>query len=163
MKPGASPVIFSRLLQTSMSIEAPYVVAIVVDPAYGPHLLRLSARMHVWAVDTPLNRAVAEQIWSQSPGFDFEAGVTLFRSSGKGAIQDVADIIGVVDTHHGESSHVPAVSVLEVYGADAPPELRTVFARYGFTHLIDIDGGFRAISRPAASYVAASVKPMSKE
>ena len=133
-----------------MTMEARYTVAIVVDPDYGAQLAALAARVHAWVVETGPNRAAAEQIRRDSPGFSFESGVTLFRPSGQGPVQDVADIIGTVDTHHGESSHVPPVSVLEVYGADAQPELRTVFARYGFTHLVDFAGGFRAISRPAA-------------
>jgi hypothetical protein len=133
-----------------MSMDARYTVAIVVDPAYGAQLAELAARVHAWVVDTAPNRAAAEQVRRNSPGFSFESGVTLFAPSGRGPVQDVADIIGTVETHHGESSHIPPVSVLEVYGAEARPELRAVLARYGFTHVVDAAGGFRAISRPAA-------------
>jgi hypothetical protein len=124
-----------------------YSVAIVVDPDFGARLRELAARLHVWAVDTPANRSVGEPIQRELDGFHFDKGVTLFRAAMKSREQDVADIIANVDTHHGESSHVPAVSVLEVYGSTASPELRRVFARYGFTHIVDGEDAFQAISR----------------
>ena len=42
--------------------SAGQLVAIVVDPAFGDRLAALAARCHVWAVDTPANRAATEPI-----------------------------------------------------------------------------------------------------
>jgi hypothetical protein len=133
-----------------MSADKPYSVAIVVDPAFGERLRDLAATQHVWAVESIENRATTEALRATQPDDGLETGVTLFRPSvGESPIQWCADIIGTVEEHHGRYAHVPPVSVLEVYGAASTPELRAVFARYGFTHIVDAPGGFRARSRPA--------------
>jgi hypothetical protein len=133
-----------------MSTDNPYSVAIVVDPMFGARLRDLAATVHVWAVESAENRTAADALRATDGEYSLEKGVTMFRASvGESPIQWCADIVGTVEEHHGRYAHSPPVTVLEVYGAPPNPELRTVFARYGFTHVVDTPDGFRARSRPA--------------
>ena len=80
-----------------------------------------------------------------------EKGVTMFRATpGASAEQLCAAIVGTVEEHHGEHSHVPAVGRLRVYGAQATPDLQAELARCGFTEVASMTDGFLARSRPAA-------------
>ena len=78
-----------------------YRVAIVVDPSFGERLAPLAERMHVWAVDTPPNRSVAERIWAALDTPSIERGVTTFRVDPSES-PDIwaAGILPNVELHH---------------------------------------------------------------
>ena len=79
-----------------------------------------------------------------------EKGVTMFRATpGASAEQLCAEIVGTVEEHHGEYSHVPPVGRLRVYGAQATLDLQAELARYGFTEVASMTDGFLAGSRSA--------------
>jgi len=110
-----------------------YRVSIVVDPNFGSRLHELAARMHVWAVDTPPNRAAAERIWAKMAAPIIERGVTIFQAKpGESPDQRVVGILGDVALHHGAYSHDPAVSILEIHGAPLTNILHTALREMGF-------------------------------
>jgi hypothetical protein len=132
--------------------QVPYTVALVVDPNFGEQLVSLSARLHVWAIASPMNRASAETIWrnnaDQSQSIEF--GITTFTVDlGDSPENWCKGILGAVDLHHGEYSHTPPVSALEVYGLSFSESLRSDFANFGFTAFQPTPYGFYA-STPAA-------------
>ena len=43
-------------------------VGLVVDREFGNRVLALAAHMHVWVVNSPTNRVVADAIWSTDSG-----------------------------------------------------------------------------------------------
>ena len=124
-----------------------YRVAIVADPEFGERLMSLAERMHVWVPETPANRKVAEQIW-RADVLSIERGATTFcvRPSAS-ADEWVAGILADVELHHGQYSHNPPVSTLEIYGAELSPRLRDALASIGFTH-IETDGACIVASLP---------------
>jgi len=124
----------------------PYAVAVVVDTGFGDKLSNLASRIHVWCVDTPENRAAAEIIWQQNAHpYSIERGVTIFSTDlNASPDQIVASELGTIDLHHGEYSHDPPFSVLNIYGAMPTPVLREALAGFGFIKIIPTDEGFTA-------------------
>lgn len=104
----------------------------VVDPHFGERLDALAERCHVWAIDTPANRAVAERIWHRIASSERQRGVTPFRQRpGDAASETVAHVLGDVKLHHGAYSHTPPTSSLEIHGAALTNELREALAEHG--------------------------------
>jgi len=89
--------------------ERPHAVALVVDPEFGERLLDLSRRIHVWALDTPTNRTVAERVWREAGGtHSLENGITTFKGSPDAASDEiVGHQLPTIDLHHGAHSHSP--------------------------------------------------------
>ena len=127
-----------------MSASA-YVVAIVVDPGFGERLHSLTGHMPVWVVDTPTNRVAAQAYWQAHPGETHITGVTTFRVEPVRSPEEwCTEMLGTVLEHHGEYSHNPPVSILEVFGARPVAELRAALAECGFSDVAATADGFRA-------------------
>jgi len=125
-------------------------VAVVVDRAFGARLLPLAQRLHVWVCDTSTNREATEKAVADLPPNAVwnEVGVTTF---GRGEIDSPEDLIiryaGDIDLHHGEHSHDPAWSQIEVYGVRLNDALRTAWQEYGVNEFRETPEGF-VCSRP---------------
>ena len=134
----------------SMS-SAPYSVSIVLDSGYGPRLRELLKLGPVWAVDSPVNRHCAEQLWAEFPARDHLDGITIFRSAGDRSPEQVLiDQMGTIDEHHGIYSADPPYTVIRVVGSALTPEVRQVVESFGFDSFTNSSGGFDAI-RPLPS------------
>jgi hypothetical protein len=131
--------------------ESRYTVAIVVDPMFGEQLAMLAERLHVWVVDTPPNRVVAERLWAAASGrHNLDRGVTTFRVNATESPEAwCAGILSAVDLHHGAYAHDPPYSAIEVYGTAPSMTLRAALASVDLSDVELIPGGFRAVSRPA--------------
>jgi hypothetical protein len=122
-----------------------YTVGIMVDPGFGERVHSLALKMPVWIVDTPVNRAAAESHWRQQPDKDPANGITTFKVDPAASPEDwCAGVPGTVIEHHGEYSHDPPVSSLEVIGAQAAASLIATLAEYGFAKVRSRPDGFRA-------------------
>jgi hypothetical protein len=129
----------------------PYTVAIVLDPEFGDRIDPIASRVHAWVVDSPANHAAAEGIWqrNQDEPSSIENGVTTFGVALNGSRKHwCEEVLGTIDLHHGEDSHVPPLSVLEVYGLPFSEPLRSRFSEYDFTVFQPTDYGFRASKAP---------------
>src|SRR5438093_1466185 len=117
--------------------KAAHGVAIVVDQAFGERLIALASRLHVWIIDTPANKAAALAHSRESSGApSLESGATTFTcATAIPPDESVASMLETVDVHHGEYSHSPPWSFLEVFGASPTPRLSTAPAEYGFTNV----------------------------
>jgi hypothetical protein len=132
-----------------MAVSA-YRVAIVADPKCGEQLRALAEHMHVWAADTPINRAAAAQLWAATTSPSIERGVTVFRvNRDQSPDAWVAEILDTVELHHGEHSHDPLMTVLEIHGASLSPRLRSALASAGFTRVVMERGAIVASVPPA--------------
>jgi hypothetical protein len=112
----------------------PYRVAIVVDRQFGPQLADMAKRLHVWICDSPTNRPAVEAIWRARGGREYhiESGATIFDCAPDEAIEDaLVNIIRAVDEHHGEHSHDPPWSTIEVIGCSPSPCVQRAFAEFG--------------------------------
>jgi hypothetical protein len=126
-------------------------VAVVVDPHFGERLTELAQRMHVWVVDTPANRPVAERIWSTVSEPSAERGVTVFHSTPDQSTDAwAAHVLATVVLHHGEYSHDPAVSIIEIHGAPITHRMRAALRTIGFTIVVESGGVVLASVPPAA-------------
>ena len=122
-----------------------YAVGIVVDATFGERLHALVARMPTWVADTPPNRAAAEVHWRTHPGEAHPNGITTFRVDAARAPEEwCAGVLGAVIEHHGQYSHTPSVSILEVIGAKPLKSLVGALGDYGFTLVSPTPEGFRA-------------------
>ena len=132
-------------------IKNPHSVALVVDPLFGERLAELSSRVHVWIVDTPTNRAVAERIWREAGGVaSLERGITTFKADAQSSRADIAAAqLPSIDLHHGEYSHSPPWSVIEIYGTNPTPGLVIRLREFGLTEITHGSGFFMACA-PAA-------------
>ncbi len=125
-----------------------YSVALVVDPAYGDRLGALAVAMPVWIADTPTNRAAAEALWRRAPSsipHTASGAITTFQVQPSESRSAWArSILGDIDLHHGEYSHMPPYSALEVIGTEVTDDLREALSEYGLTEVESREDGFRA-------------------
>jgi hypothetical protein len=99
--------------------------------------------MHVWACDSPENRRVATRDSASNQGVSLEHGVTLFKYSPSEPTDQVClGILGTVDLHHGEYSHIPPWSEVEVYGTELTPTLQRAMVELGFSKFDVTTEGF---------------------
>ena len=128
-------------------MQLPYTVALVVDPNYSERLRALSARVHVWAVDTSPNLKIAQSIWNALPSHgehSVESGVTIFTPYGAIGEDWCLGIIADLNLHHDSSSHDPEFTVLEVYGVAPSQAIREAFSEFGFVDFHGTSYGFAA-------------------
>ncbi len=121
-------------------------VAIVVDTAFGERVLDLAARLHVWIVDTPANRAVAARVWASGEEYATTRGVTTFVADvAESPEQHVIDVLPVVEIHHGADAHDPPCAEIEVLGAAPTPAVRAAFAEFDYNAISERPAGFVAV------------------
>ena len=118
--------------------EIPHAVAIVVDRTFGDKLLDLSHRLHVWIIDSQINRPARDKVWNETREYTLESGATLFFDDGTQPADAVAvRMLEDIERHHGEGAHTPPMSRLEVYGTPQTPPLSSALEDFGFTHFED--------------------------
>ncbi|RKG88136.1 hypothetical protein D7W82_11470 [Corallococcus sp. CA049B] len=125
----------------------PHKVGIVVDQGCGDRVAELARVFHVWVVKSRENTPVIQSVWKS--GLVDEAvdplsvGVTSFAAiEGESPEAMCARIAGTVDEHHGEFSHDPPWSEIEVFGVKLTPTLRHVFEELGATACTPTQQGF---------------------
>jgi hypothetical protein len=107
-------------------------VTLVLDTSCGESLAALDHPL--WVCDSPVNRPVAERLWS-TPNLAPTA-VTVFRKISEWEDEVFADIIPTIDEHH------PGWTAIAVVGAFATPAVRACFAPFTSGHFIDSAVGF---------------------
>ena len=121
-------------------------VALVVDPAFGDKLVDLADRLHVWVIDTPANRTAAELARKGSREHSLERGITTFRADAARPPEEiVVASFSDIELHHGEYSHDPPWSVLEVYGTAVTEAISAALEKFGFAVAEAHEDGFRAV------------------
>ena len=129
---------------------APYSVSVVLDRAFGPRLSEVSELGPVWIVDSPVNRAVAVDLWAQFPTRNHLNGITTFKAAETDSCEEM--LIGNLDTielHHGFYSADPPYTVLEVVGSRLTARIEAALRTLGFDSFPVTTDGFRA-TRPLA-------------
>jgi hypothetical protein len=119
-----------------------YRVHVVVDPHYGERLRALPAGEPVWVVGSPDNRPVIEALWRKREGSSHRNGITSFSYDPNGTPE--AWLIGelpAIDLHHGEYSHNPPYSVLNVIGVVWSEPIGEKLGQLGFAeHSLTAEG-----------------------
>jgi hypothetical protein len=68
----------------------------------------------------------------------------VFNGGGGTPEREVASILGTVEEHHGQYSHEPPLTIIEVIGAAVTPEVRTELEAHGFERWQESPAGFVA-------------------
>jgi hypothetical protein len=126
----------------------PAIVFIIVDGNYGSRLADLPPDEPVWIVDTPTNRAAAQNSWTERPDGVHGNGVTLFTSTSASAEDCIIHQLDAIDLHHGIYSSNPHYAGFQIVGTEPTARLIAELAPYDLTEITTTDSGFRAI-RPA--------------
>jgi hypothetical protein len=140
-----------EIYRLARMIKDPYEVSIVLDRDYSSRFRKLLESGPIWAIDSPANREVAEEIWKEFPSRDHLDGITIF-TNGKGASPEEAFIaeFDTIDMHHGVYSDAPPYTIARAIGISFTGKLRAVLSSYGFDSFATTDDGFRA-TRPLPS------------
>lgn len=132
----------------------PYSVSVVLDRDYGLRLCELLRLGSVWAVESPTNRNIAQEIWRENPSRSHLDGLTIFSATeGSTSEQILIDELENVDLHHGHYSADPPYTILRVIGAQLTDEVRGMLSELGFDAFETTDGGFEA-TRPLSAAIA---------
>src|SRR5262245_45076505 len=126
--------------------EQDYVVAIILDPLFGERLRQVAERNDLWTVPSPVNREVVQDLWAQDKAGRGGHTVTMW-SHPPIAPEDWLGMLEEIELHHGEYSHNPPVSVLEVFGSKPTHEARAALGEYGYLDVVETVDGFRAKRR----------------
>jgi len=126
-------------------------VFVVLDRDYGERLLELARSGPVWIVDTPQNRAAAQNLWAVNPNRNHLDGVTTFKAGQDCSNEEtLINELDTIDLHHGSYSADPPYTVLEVIGARLSDKLENELSRFGFNQFRATTEGFGAV-RPVPS------------
>jgi hypothetical protein len=123
-------------------------VAIVVDPNYAERTIELARECHVWLVRSAVNDAVVAAVRQDEPAYSFDSGVTAFNGA-ETPQASFLSILGTIEEHHGEDSHDPPLSVIEVIGLELSALVREELDSYGFGDIARSQDGFIARRDPA--------------
>jgi hypothetical protein len=111
---------------------------------FAGELERMVDHRHVWALRVPEHERVFHERRSTDRGDDLESGITLFNDSGLSPEAKFVSIFATVELHHGAYSHVPAVSEVDVFGAQPTAEVRAELSHFGFDDVSPSQRGFTA-------------------
>ena len=130
---------------------ARYVVAVVVDPQFGERLRQLAERVDMWAVPSPINTPVVQDIWTANRKRESTQQLTMWSHTfDLEAADDWLTMFEDIELHHGHYSHDPPVSVLEIYGAEPTSVAIRACRALGYDYVETTSYGFRAVRPPAA-------------
>jgi hypothetical protein len=122
--------------------EDSYRVHVVVDLEYGERLRDLPASEPAWVVDSKDNHPVIEALWREPKATDESGGITSFKYNADDKPEDwLIAVLSAVDLHHGEYSHDPPYSVLNVIGVEWSSRIQDELERFGFgRHETTVEG-----------------------
>ena len=106
-------------------------VAIVFAPDFSGRLQKLAFHTPVWIVETPENRAAAQEAWMRAVEWPHIA-VTLFRSN-----QELHALLAQIAIEH-------PVDSIEVIGSGLTEGARAALTDAGFQRMDETAEGFRA-------------------
>ncbi|HLJ85720.1 MAG TPA: hypothetical protein VKZ53_02800 [Candidatus Angelobacter sp.] len=116
---------------------------VVVDRQYGEHLTELAQTGPVWIVDSPANRAAAQQLWAANPNRGHLDCITMFELGKNSSSEDILiNELNTIDLHHGAYSANPPYAVLEAIGAVISTRLKAELSQFGFDESQETSEGF---------------------
>lgn len=125
-----------------------YRITLVIDESCGSQLDELVRTSYVWAIQSPENDRWAAQHWqASSPLSDpLQFGLTTFaRLPAETDTELVIRLLEMIDDHHGEFSHEPAWSQIDVLGTHLTDEIADAARCYGVERFDETPEGFRLV------------------
>jgi len=128
-----------------------YRVFVVLDREYGERLSALTQRGPVWIVDTPVNRAAADNMRALHRYRSHLDGITTFATGNGLSPEDLfINELDTIDLHHGIYSADPPYTELEVIGTAISDKVKAELSQFSFNAFQPTTEGFLAI-RPLPS------------
>lgn len=125
--------------------EKPYAVHVIVDPQFGCRLREIPAGEPVWIADTNINRPAHEAVGRERTATSHLVGLSSFKVDLNDSPEDwLISKMETIDLHHGEMSHDPPWSVINVIGTRWTERIQKELARFGFEEHKDTADGFVA-------------------
>jgi hypothetical protein len=118
-------------------------VAIVLDPDYGDRIMELARECHVWLIRSASNDAVVAALRQDGQPYSFDSGVTAFNGA-ETPEASFLSILSSIELHHGEDSHDPPSSVIDVIGLEPSEAVRDELTARGFQYIESSQNGFIA-------------------
>nr|WP_309694229.1 hypothetical protein [Armatimonas sp.] len=110
------------------------LVRVIVDPEFGERLASLAPDSPIWIVQSAVNTPVVQRLWQEKVG-----EITSFVESNEGdAESDLIEILGTVDLHHAEYTHI------EIIGCLPSETIRTELEALGLQIISSNHEGFLA-------------------
>ena len=109
----------------------PRTVAIVFTPDFSQSLERMAFHTPVWMIDTPANRAAAEEAWRRAVEWP-HMSVTLFREG-----HEWRTLLEQIALHE-------RFDVVEALGTPLSDAARDALDQLGFVRIEETAAGFRA-------------------
>lgn len=126
--------------------SAPHHVAIVLDTEFGAKLRSLAAQLHVWAINSPTNKPVIEELWTASTSHSPARSVTAFPSPSTGQAEaSFIALLADIDAHHTQSNQNPSWSALHCFGIAPTPTVREALETYGVDQILQCKNHFLAM------------------
>ena len=125
--------------------KKPYRVHVIVDPQFGNRLRTVTAGEPIWIVDTDINRLAYEAVGRERKPESHLVGMSSFKVDPEASPEDwLLSEIKTIDLHHGEMSHEPPWSVINVIGTRWTKRIQEELTRFGFEEHEDTTEGFVA-------------------
>jgi hypothetical protein len=118
-------------------------VAIIIDPEFGDRLASLADQQCVWVADSANDRTATERLWREKSAY---AVTTFHCDPTASSVEILADILPIIDEHHGALSCTPPYRRLVVYGVEPNAAVLAALTMVGFGLETPIANGFTAIA-----------------
>lgn len=124
-------------------MDKTYQVHVVIDPNYGDAIRDLPIGEPAWIVDSPDNHPVIVSIMHECTSSDYLTGISSFKYDTQTQPEDrLIGILSTVDVHHGEYSHDPPYSILNIIGVEWSQKIQKELSKFGFTDHEATPNGF---------------------
>ena len=135
--------------------ERPHCVHVVVDLHYGERIRDLPEDEPAWVVDSPDNHPIVQALRREDEALDQFTGITSFKCNPDDRPEDLLiSILSAVNLHHGEYSHDPPYSILDVIGTPWSDAIQAELDQFQFFEHEATPGGFvarRAVRKQPAA------------
>lgn len=128
-----------------MTEQKPYKVHVIVDRAFGERLREIPVGEPAWIVDTDVNHEAYEAVGRERKSVNHLEGLSAFTVDSRKTPEDwLICEIATIDLHHGEWSHFPPWSVINVIGTSWSQRIQAELSGFGFEYHTDTAEGFLA-------------------
>jgi hypothetical protein len=128
-----------------MGSDNNYVIALVVDANFGDRLGEVARRFDVWVVPSSENRKAVEKLREEKAEGKLGLQISMWSNPIDVSLESAwLGMLNDIELHHGEYSHHPPVSELEVVGTEANHAARVALLAYGYSQITPTKSGFRA-------------------
>jgi len=118
---------------------------VIVDTAFGDRLRDMPIGEPVWIVDSEINDLAYNAVGKERKPNSHLEGLSSFKVDKDGSPEDwLISEINTIDLHHGEMSHDPPWSMINVIGVKWSQRIEEELERFGFYRHDNTTDGFTA-------------------